>query len=232
MEPGQVALQVGTWFGGLSTGLEAQAIAGIEVPVSHRVAGVVWAGAQRHPGGEIDPRDATVAAMWLPVLRDDLVVRVQPGVSIPTGGLGSQLYFTPLSTASVDPWLSADMVVGAAWLAGVSTVVRVPVYDGWDRIRQGPFLRADVRGSRRLGDVVPFVGASLVRQAPSSPVGAAPDFAEVAGTLGTVANLSERWSLTGQLRVPAWVSDGAVRQLSGGVSVRAVIGSPPEGHAH
>ena len=225
-------MQLGTWFGGLATGLEAQALVGVEVPVSHRVAGVVWAGAQRHPDGQLDARDATVAVMWLPVLRDDVVVRVQPGLSIPTGGLGSQLYFTPLSTASVDPWVSADLVVGAAWLGSASVVARVPVYDGWDRIRQGPFLRADLRGARRLGVAVPFVGASVVRQAPSAPAGAAPDFAEVAGTLGSVVNLSERWSMTGQLRVPAWVSAGGVRQVSGGVSVRAVIGSPPEGHTH
>ncbi len=232
MEPGQVALQLGTWLGSLDGGVEAQGILGVEVPFSHRVAAVAWAGVQRHADDSFDPRDGTVAALWFPVLRDDLVVRLQPGLSIPTGGIGSSLYFTPRSSASVDPWIAGDVIVGAAWLGSASVVARVPVYDGWDRIRQGPFLRADVRAARRLGVAVPFVGASVVRQAPSAPVGAAPDFAEVAATAGSVVNLTDRWSLTAQLRVPAWVSDGAVRQVSGGLSARWVVGKPPEGHEH
>lgn len=225
MGPGQVALQSGLWAGALPEGLELQGIVGVEVPLGSRVAVVGWGGVQRHADGSLDPRDATVAALWLPISSPRLMVRLQPGLSIPTGGIGSGLYFTPLSTASVDPWLSADVVYGEGWLGSASLIGRVPLYDGWDRRRQGPFVRGDLRGARRLGFGVAFLGASAVRQAPSDPVGAVPDFAELAATAGAVANLAERWSATAQLRLPLWASAEATRQLSGGLSVRAVLGS-------
>ena len=80
--------------------------------------------------------------------------------------------------------------------------------------------------------MVPFVGISAVRQAPSDPPGAAADFAEAAATAGAVVNLADRWSATLQLRQPVLASDGVARLPSGGVAVRAVVGSPPEGHEH
>ncbi|MBX2797379.1 MAG: hypothetical protein KTR31_06925 [Myxococcales bacterium] len=232
MEPGQVAVQTGVWVGSMATGIESQALVGVEVPWSHRASAVAWVGVQRHSDGSFDPRDATVAAMWIPVSEPNLMVRVQPGLSIPTGGIGGGLAFTPLSTASVDPWMAADVVAGSTWLASLGGIVRVPVYQGWDRIRQGPFLRVDLRGARRVGVTVPFLGLSGVRQMPSAPEGAAPDFGEVATTAGAVVNLAERWSLTAQLRVPLVVTEGVLRRPSGGLAVRAVVGSAPEGHEH
>lgn len=223
MRPGSVAVQSGLWAGTLPGGLEIQGIAGIEVPLWPRLSAVAWGGLQRHTDGSLDPRDATLAALWLPVSSPRLTVRLRPGLSIPTGGIGSGLYFTPLSTASVDPWLSADGVYGEAWLASASLIGRIPLYDGWDRRRQGPFLRGDLRGARRLGFGVAFLGLSAVRQAPSDPVGSVPDFSELAATAGGVANLSERWSATVQLRLPLWASAEATRQLSGGLGLRAVI---------
>ncbi len=232
MEPGQVALQGGLWAGSGASGLTTQGLVGVEVPLSHRVSVVGWGGLQRQADGALDVRDATLAALWLPISRPDLMLRLQPGLSIPTGGIGTGLYFTPLSTASVDPWLSADLVYGSRWMIGGSAIARVPLYDGWDRRRQGPFLRSDLRGARRVGPGVVFLGASAVRQAPSAPVGAAPSFSELASTAGGVVNLSERWSATAQRRLTLWATEGTQRQLSGGLSARSVIGSPPEGHEH
>jgi hypothetical protein len=219
-----VAAQIATWVGTVGAGVEVGTVLGAEVALAERWSGVAWVGAQRHPDGSVDPRDAILGASFVAVDRPDLVVRLQPGLNVPTGGIGSQLYFTPLSTASVDPYLVADAVYGSAWLVGLSTVARVPLVDGWDRLRQGPFLRADLRGARRLGAFVPWVGASGVRQLPSDPAGAVPDFSELAATAGTVANLSDRWSLTAQLRFPLWAPAPVERQVAGGLSVRWVIG--------
>jgi len=232
MEPGQVAVQAGAWMGGHPGGVESQGLIGVEVPVSHKVAAVGWVGAQRHGDGTIDPRDATIGALWLPVVTDEWTVRLQPGLSIPTGGIGSGLSFRPLSTASVDPWLSADIVAGRAWVAGLSLVGRAPLYAGWDDVRQGPFLRVDLRGARRLGKVVVFAGPSAVRQAPGSPALSTAKFTELAATAGGVFHIAERWSMTAQMRVPAWVTSGGIRQVSGGLGARWVVGSPPEDHTH
>lgn len=219
-----MALQTGVWVGPLPTGLELQGMLGIEVPFYDRVGGVAWVGAQRHPDGGIDPRDAVVGVNWVPVARPDLVVRLQPGLNVPTGGLGTGFYFTPLSTASFDPYVMGDLVVGSTWLGSLSVVARTPLYDGWDRLRQGPFVRTDLRAARRVGPAVPWLGLSAVRLFPSDPVGAAPDLTELAATGGAVVNASKRWSITAQLRLPLAVSAGAVRQLAGGASVRWVVG--------
>jgi hypothetical protein len=225
---GQVAIQVGSWVGTLGPvgdrGLELQGVLGAEVPFADRLSAIAWLGAQRHRDGELDPRDAVVGVSWTAVSRDDLVVRLQPGLNLPTGGLGSGFYFTPLSTGSVDPYLTADATYGSAWLVGGAVVARTSLYPGFDRRLQGTFLRADLRGARRLGIAIPWVGLSAVRQLPSDPVGAVPDFSELALGAGAVVNVSDRWSVMGQLRGALWASDGAERQLAGGVSARTVIG--------
>lgn len=227
-----MALQAGTWIGSMPVGVEVQGMFGVEVPFSHRLGAVGWLGAQRQTDGSLDPRDAVVGLNWVAVSNDTLVVRLQPGLNLPTGGIGSGLYFTPLSTASVDPYLVGDVVVGGTWLGALSVVARAPLYDGWDRLRQGPFVRADLRGARRWGLAVPWVGLSAVRLFPSDPPRAAPDLSELAVTAGSVFNVAPRWSLTGQLRAPLAVSEGAVRQVAGGLSVRWVVGKPSEDHEH
>lgn len=216
----------------MSTGIESSAIFGAEVPLSHRVGVTAIGGVQRHADGTLDPRDGSVGVTWVPISRPEAVLKVATGLNIPTGGIGSGLFITPLSTASFDPLVMADAVVGATWLGSATVVARVPLYDGWDQIRQGAFLRLDTRGARRIGDVVPWLGLSGVRQLASDPRGAAPDFAEIAGTGGAVANLSPRWSLTGQVRASLLVTDGVQRQLSGGLAVRVVAGAHEHEHAH
>lgn len=212
------------WVGGMSTGVESQALLGAEVPLARRFGVTGWGGLQRHADGTIDPRDAVLTATWTPISTPEAVLRVQPGLNIPTGGIGAGLNFTPLSTASFDPFVMVDGVLGSTWLASTTLVGRFPLYEGWDLIRQGPFFRADLRGARRLGDVVPWLGLSGVRQLASDPRGAAPDFAEIAGTVGAVVNISPRWSLTGQARASIAVTEGTERQVSGGLAARVVVG--------
>ena len=221
---GQVALQAGTWVGTVGSGAEAQGVLGVEVPFADRFAAIGWAGVQRRVNGDLDPRDAVVGVSWRAVARDDLVVRLQPGLNLPTGGIGSGLYFTPLSTASVDPYLVADATYGSQWLVGGLLVGRASLYPGFDRIRQGAFTRVDLRGARRLGVAIPWIGASAVRQFPSAPAGAVPDFGELAAAAGVVFNVADRWSVAGQVRAPVWASANAERQIAGGLSVRTVIG--------
>lgn len=225
MKPGQVAVQLGTWIGALPNGIAGQLGLGVEVPLGKRIGIGVLGGIQRDADdGALNPRDTIVSVTWIPVNQKDLVVRLRPGLSLPTGGIGQDLFFTPLSTSSVDPWLSGDIVYGTTWLLAANAVARVPLYDGWDLRRQGPFLRTDLRGARRLGKWVPSAGLSIARQAPSVPRGAAPDFADVAATAGVLGHLGDRWSVGVQLRAPLWVSEGAPRVIAGGASLRCVVG--------
>lgn len=225
-------MQLGSFAGLVGEGVEVSALLGAEIPVLPGLAAVTWLGAQRHSDGSLDPRDAVIGAAWTPLSTDTLVLRLQPGLNLPTGGLGSELYFTPLSTASVDPYLVADAVYGASWLLGATAVGRASLYDGWDRRRQGLFGRLDVRGARRIGVTVPWLGLSIVGQGQADPVGSVPSFAELALSVGSVFNLGDRWSLTSQIRGPLWRSEQAELQLSGGLSARMVVGKASEEGGH
>ncbi len=230
MEPGQVAVQLGTWVGVPPGGVETQLGARVDVELSHRLAAVAMGGVQRPSSGAVDLRDSVLGLAWLPVSRADLTVRLTPGVNLPTGGVGQGLLFTPLSTSSFDPWLAADAVFGGAWVGAVSAVARVPLYAGWDLRTQGPFARLDLRAARRLPGWVPGVGVSAARQAPSVPRGASPDFSDLAALADAVVNLGPRWSASARLRVPVWTS--GTRAPAGGLAVRAVLGRPPAAHRH
>lgn len=234
MEPGQYAVQLGAWIGAPRGGITAQLGLRAEVPFSHRLGASVLGGIQRELDGSIVPRDTIVAATWVPVSTDELSVRLQPGISLPTGGLNRDLLFTPMSTSSFDPWIGADVYYGRAWLVGVSGVARVPVYRGWDLRRQGPFVRGELRGARRMGGWVPSAGLSVARQAPAVPDDAlnTPDFADLAAVAGALVNISERASVAGMVRAPLWASEGSPRVFAGGATLRWVIGNPPEGHEH
>lgn len=216
---------------------------GGEVVLRRSVAGIAWVGARvPFADGPVALRDSVLGVSWVPLATDRGVVRVQPGINVPTGSIDAdgdgQMYFTPLSTSSFDPYVVADAVVGTTWLAGGSVVARAPLYAGWDRRRQGVFGRVDARLSRRIRDAVPWVGLSAVRQFPSEPVGSVPEFSELAATVGLVVNAGPEWSVTGQLRGPLWTSEGAERQLSAGLAVRRVLRrrepehSDDDGHDH
>lgn len=224
MGPGQFAVQLGTWVGVQNGFAEGQLGLRVDVPLSERISAFAMSGIQRTFDGALEPRDSVVGASWLAIRQDNVVLRLAPGLNFPTGGLGQGLYFTPLSTSSFDPWLAGDLLVGGAWLVGTSFVVKAPLYAGWDRRVQGPFARFDVLGARRLKNWVPSAGVSIARQAPARPAGSAPDFSDLAATVGTVVNLGDRWSAGARLRVPVWASADGQPVPAGGMSVRSVIG--------
>jgi hypothetical protein len=195
-----------------------------------KIAAFAFSGIHRQADGDLAFRDANIGLSWLPLWTPTAMIRVRPGLSVPIGALSNSFLFTPLSTSSLDPWIAADWMVGSTWVVGGSVVTRVPLYEGWDLIRQGPFLRIDARLSRRAGKVVPWLGLSAVQQVASSPLGASPDFAELAVTAGSVIAIRERWSTTLQARLPMVLSFGASRVYSGGLAFRYVVGKRPDRH--
>jgi len=232
MEPGQIAVQITAMAGAMEGGLEAHGYAGVEVPWSHTAGLVAFSGVARHSDGSVDLRDTTVGVDYVPVSEPTLTWRLQPGLSIPTGGIGQGFAFTALSTQSFDPRLQTDLVMGGNWLVALKGLAHVPLYDGGDRRRQGALFRGDLRLLKRVGDFVPWIGASAVRRLPSAPVGAAPDMTDLAASVGSVFTPHERWAVVGQVRAPLWVAEGTMSPVALILGVRRVNGSPPEGHEH
>lgn len=226
MRPGQLAAYAATWVGALPAGTESQFMVGGDLAVTSFSTVNLMVGVQRHHGGQIDPRDALLTWRATVFSTDTLTWRVEPGVTIPTGGLGSGLLFTPLSSSSVDPYLSTDLIVGGQLLGVFTARARVPMYDGWDLRRQGPFLRGDARGAYRIGDVIPGAGISALRVLPSDPVGSVADHAELAAMASVVWALHKRWSLAGQTRIPMWVAGDAPLVYSGGLAIRGILVNP------
>lgn len=193
-----------------------------EVAVTERLWPTVNGGLLRTFTGDLRLRDLQVGARWLPVRGDTLVVAVEPGLSLPLGSVGADAGFLPTTSGSVDPTLKADVVVGAQWLALAGVQARAPVVDGRDGVRQGPFARADLRGAARFGDAVPFVGASVLRQAPHADGRGA--FSEVAASAGVSLTLGERTGLGASLRVPLWTDATERYALAPAISLRQVLG--------
>lgn len=204
-----------------SNGLNEQLALGFEAPWSDRWSATLTTAAYWR-SSKVYTRDSVLSAKARVIDRPDLVLRVAPGVSFPTGSAGRSFAFTPLSTGSVDPWLSADLVWGGAWLLAASAQGRVSLYEGLDGTRQGPYGTATLKGARRLGriDAVPWLGVA----ASGSPG----LYSELAGAGGLVWAPSERWALTVDARVPvvgnyAWAV---------GFGVSRVFGEVAEGHVH
>jgi len=232
MEPGQVGLQAGVTSGFPAGGPFFLLGLGGDVAVSHKVAPRLDWGIVRRPDGSVDLRDLRLGSQIVLTDAPTFTVRLQPGVVLPTASAAANYYYTDLSTGSVDPTLAAEAVGGSTWLGSVRVSARVPLYDGADRIRQGPFFGADTRLARRIGSVVPFVGASALRQLPSVPVGAAPDFTEVAATGGVVVAPWDTSSLVPHVRVPLYNPNGLSYGLAVGMVFRTIVGGPPDGHEH
>jgi len=232
MRPGQLAAYTATWVGALPNGIESQFMAGGDLALNTFSTLNLMVGVQYHHGGRIDPRDALLTWRGSVIRTDTLTWRLEPGVTIPTGGLGSELRFTPLSSASVDPYLSTDLIVGGQLLGVFTARARVPVYDGWDLRRQGAFLRGDARGAYRIGDVIPGAGVSAVRVLPSDPVGSVPDHAEFAALASIIWSIHDRWSVAAQTRIPLWVANEAPLVFSGGLALRGVLINPPSKDHH
>ncbi len=208
-----------------SKGVEAQFGGQVEVGILPWMSGLASGGAQRWDSGAVDPRDGRIALGFKPVREAALTLSIEPGVSLPLGSVGAPLGFVPLSTGSVDPWLSATLIGGGAWLGVVSVEGRAPLYAGRDGVVQGPFGRADLLGARRFGTVVPWLGVSTVgRTAGSNDTGA---FWEISPVAGATWGFADRWAGSLTLRVP--VLGGAEYAVAGGLSVRAVIGKRASG---
>lgn len=175
----------------------------VEVPWSRTAGAWIQFGGYRWADGHVDALDGLLSVRYRLVQRPDLMVSISPGVSLPFGSLADGLGFSPLSTASFDPCLGVDVVGGAAWLGVASGMIRVPVYPGWDGLRQGPFMRLDARLARRAGDWIPWLGLGTTGRFASSP-SATDKYFELAAIGGVAWQAHERWSLTLQTRVPVW----------------------------
>lgn len=196
-----------------------------EAPVSRRVAPSLVASVQRRPDGRIVFRDMVATAGLRVVDEATLTVIVRPGLRIPTGGVAEGLSFTPRSTASLDPWLSSDVVVGADWLFVGSVQGQVPLYRGWDNRRQGAYGRADVQIARRVG------GKGIVRTGVSA-VGRLEDdlgqgaFHELAWTAGATVEAHQRVSLGASTRVPVWMGPNRPYVFGVGLNATFIVGKP------
>ncbi len=168
-------------------------------------------------------RDGTVSGIYVAVNRSDLVVRVRPGLSLPTGTSPEGLGVLPGASKSVDPRFGADVVYGGTWLVSLSVDSRVPVYEGSDARRQGAFGTAGVRAARRVSDkAVPWVGLSAVGSTQDSR--GSGDFGELSVVAGSVVNINEYWSLNAQVRVPVWTTGAALPYaFAAGLGVARVI---------
>lgn len=195
-----------------------------EVPVSQTVAPAMLAAFHRRRDGKVVFRDI-IANAGVRVLQDDtLTVVVRPGLRLPTGGLAEGLSFTPLSTASIDPWLSVDAIAGSTWMLIGGLQGQAPLYRGWDDRRQGAYGRADLRGARRIGAGVIWAGGSLVGRL-EDDLGTG-SFTEGAAIGGAVWAVHQRWSISGQARVPIYMSPQRQYDAALGVGVTWVVGKP------
>ena len=67
-------------------------------------------------------RDASLSGSYLAVNRSNLVLRLRPGLSLPTGTSPQGLGVLPGASKSVDPRLGGDVVFGGSWLLHLAFV--------------------------------------------------------------------------------------------------------------
>lgn len=183
-------------------GTMAGAGARVEAPITPGAALSLATGVFADSGGQLALRDTLLAAGFTPIREPTAVLRVRPGVWLPTGSAVTGLEATVLTTGSLDPALSADLTVGGAWIGLFGMSGRLPVYAGADHVRQGAFGRLDARLARRVGGGAVAVGASVAGQVDR---GAPLDgFTELAALATAVVPLDTRTALEAGLRVPVW----------------------------
>lgn len=205
--------------------LGAQLALRVEAPVSKVVAPAIVGSIQRRPDGKIVFRDVVASTGIRVVDNGKQTLILRPGLRLPTGGIAEGLVFSPLSTASVDPWLAVDLVVGADWLFVSTLQGQAPLYAGWDERRQGAYGRLDFQVARRVG------GAGIVRAGVSS-IGRVKDdrgqgqFYEIAAVAGTTWEAHQRVSIGGSLRVPVLMGPTRSYDVGVGLNVNWVVGKP------
>lgn len=198
---------------------------GAEVPISSRVGGRALTGVFLDTSGTFSLRDVQLALPVLAVRKPTAVWRIAPGLSLPLGSVSSRYDYTLLTTGSLDPTLTSDLIVGGSWLMLLDGSVRVPLHPGFDRIRQGVYGRTGARVARRLGGGAVAMGLSLGGQQQRGLT--SPGFVELAGVASLQAPLNERWGLGIDARVPMWTGDTPSPYLAAlSLSVRRVFGEP------
>lgn len=203
-------------------GFEGQTALRGEVTLAEAWGTALTTSLQIRSDGRLAVRDLILTGIWRPVVTEKIFVAIRPGFTIPLGGLAEGLAFTPFSTSSFDPRLSVDAVYGGRFLVVTNAQVRVPLYEGWDGVRQGAFFRSDLRGAYRYNRGVAWLGGSYVGSLKSSVGSQA--FGEVAVTAGTLINLEQRVALTVQTRVPVWTSNDRPYDVAFTLGLTVVLG--------
>ena len=220
-------------LGGAATSgsFEGQLGGQVQVGLVDRVSVMTRGGAQLGGASGIANRDGFVGAMLGLVESDQLGIALIPGISVPMGRLGADpLRITPLSSGSVDPWVSARVIGGGAWLGHFELEGRMPLYEGSDGVVQGPFGRVEARGARRVKDAVVFVGASLTGQ---SGAPGAPGFWGLAPVAGGVFAWGDTWAFSPSVIVPvAGGPNGRGYHGAAALAVTAVLGKSGDDDHH
>ncbi len=203
LQPGTVALRAGAlgavkvhgWLGAVA--LRAR------IPLGQTIQLRFGSGVFADDRGRVALQDSVIGVGVLVVNRPTLVIRAEPSLWLPSGAAVEGLESTVLSTGSVDPALSFDLVAGSTWLMLGGLRARLPLYAGNDGVRNGALARADARLGRRVGGGAVSAGISLAGQEDRGFP--ATGFVELAAIGGGAVPL-DRWTgLEVGMRVPLWM---------------------------
>lgn len=213
-------------------GLFTMAAGRVEVPLSAAWAVSAVAGGMRTGPGDIALRDATVGGTWNAVNRADVVLQVSPALMVPLGTVPGNLgSLAPLSTRTFDPLLGLELVAGSGWLFASKLEARVPLYEGDDDVRQGPSTAFHALAARRLGGslVLSAGGVGFWRMQGSDDAG---QILDLAVTGMAVYHLADRWSLSGNLRVPLYGVPDPPYAVAVGLGATRVFGERRDATTH
>ena len=208
-------------LGILGTPWAAQGNVRGELALQERLQLTLGFGGLRSSAGELRLRDTRLGARALAVRRDYLMIAVEPGVTFPTGSIGANAGPLPTTTGSVDPDLLVDAVVGSQVLGMWGAQARVPIVKGRDDLRQGAYLRSDLRLGVRLGHIVPWLGASGLVQMPSTRGN--DGLRELAAVGGAWWTVSDVVGLGLQARVPVVTDASQTYPVAVGALCRTVF---------
>ncbi len=217
----------GLWGAWTAQGPVGVGMARLDLAIRPRVAGAFVAAGQRWHDGTWAVRDGYLLATIHVIDEPDRVLRVRPGLTLPIGAVSSGLSVSPLTTGSFDPWFQAEALIGGTWLGGGTLTLRAPVSRGSDGVRQGGRARLDLKGARRAARGVGWAGLTTVAQGGGEL--SADTSLEVSVAGGWVHEVSDRWIVAGDLRVPLWSQGlgGTGYAVLGGVTF-ARASSPAE----
>ena len=96
-------------------------------------------------------------------------------------------------------------------MVGWNGYLRVPVYEGFDLLRQGIYGIATGRLIRRVGDGAVYAGLSAAGQ--TEPTVQTPGFVELAVIAGGSLPVSKRWAVDASVRIPVWAGDDPIQYV-------------------